>query len=1074
MTPLSDNTNTSGRFRVYSASAGSGKTFRLTIEYLTFALRDPLHNYKKILAITFTNKATREMKNRIIETCRAFSQPLHPSVENKNYYPIWSEILKSTGLSESKLAENSRLLYHQILHNYSDFAVSTIDSFSQRIIRSFARELNVQDNFEVELQQSLVLDEVVNRLLNEVGVDNEITKLLTSINRYNLTDFDNFNIRDTLLRSAAIMFQDSSKKFIAGLDKISSNDLLEVGERISKKRGQLRQQLRDKASESLRLIQQAGLSISDFAYGSSSFVNTYNKILSGDFDLKPRFINSITDDNTPWFSKGKEKDISSIKPQLITHSTEIIDLAGEFNIYNFIHKNFRQLAAITQLRKMYNNFKNEENIILISEFNQLISNEIADQPAPFIYEKIGAQFDYYLIDEFQDTSVMQFQNIVPLMTESLSRGGGESLVVGDSKQAIYRFRGGDTTQLVNLPALMGSDANPILREHQLILEQNQKKESLPKNFRSRAQIVEFNNDFYEFINESTALIAHHPVYENQKQEIHHRGTGGYVSIELFDKDSSKAEPYENEIAEELEVLSANVLSRTIEVINQALTRGYFLKDIAIICRNNKGLQLIAQALHANHIAVISQEGMLLTNDISISLFPLLYGHFTAPDDQIILLEIFTKLKFLGLLNVDLHTLNKQTLHAATLWEKLKVQGFDLEEILSKNLLEAWDLFESKLPKDKMSPLFHGYFREEIFNFLQKWGDDFNLFYNWWNTNRDKLFIGSPESVDGVQLLTIHKAKGLEFKIVILPLTNWKILKEESFWIELEMEDFTPLDAVYAGISETEGQIPGLDLAYNEKLQKITLDNLNLLYVATTRAISELYIFSDSIVEKKGKKEEPDLGKMSYITNYIHAYLENKSIHQFPYTLGALTQPDYDDRPTSISIPIDTEKTTGAPITIKHRSTTIWDDTKLDKINYGTTMHALLEHIISPEQVEQVINQAVITGLLSTEDKISISVLINKLVTHPEISPYFDSAQRVKIEASIITPEGKEYIPDRILIHDDRRLSLLDFKTGEHKSKHTQQIQHYASLLRQMDYKVIGLSLVYLDPLEIIHVEPTKI
>lgn len=726
------------------------------------------------------------------------------------------------------------------------------------------------------------------------------------------------------------------------------------------------------------------------------------------------------------------------------------------------------MITISLLHRAYKEVQQEENLMLIAEFNHLISGQVKYQPAPFIYEKIGSKFSYFLIDEFQDTGVLQFHNLVPLLAESLDNPDAETLIVGDSKQAIYRFKGGEVSQLNDLPLLIGSNENPILAQHEATIRQHFSNEILGTNYRSKSNIIAFNNELFNLINSNDYFTAHRLIYENQAQQNLENNTGGYVEIKKFEqkKNENKSSGEDGEEPEEIMDKDDARCIEVLKIIKDATERGYSYRDIAILCRRKKEQPIYAQFLKSNNINIISQEGLKLANEISVALFPAFYAHFLDPENKIHLLNIATKMQHLGLIQVDLPSLNRKAIQPRQLRELAASAGYDFTALYDLSLMDAWDEYEGWLPETSYSPAAHAYFAEYLFDFTKKNGNEFDLFYTWWEQNKDNLFIKSTDSVNGVQLLTIHKAKGLEFEIVILPAADWDFIikKDSPYWFEADVPELHPLTHIYGYISAADSSNEILRAAYEVNAQKILLDNLNLLYVATTRAVSELYLLMGDNTTINDKTN-----KLSRINQVIQLFLGNA--HE--YSIGEKAKATEKKQKAS---KINKKNIVGyqgpmANITIKNRSGTIWSEDKRERIEHGVTMHYLLQEIKTREDVVSVTEKAQMWGLIPPDLTDVIQEKLMAVVQHPALTAYFTQGQNIKSEQSIITTDGQEFIPDRMYF-DGNKVNILDFKTGNKKPAHERQITGYASLLRQMGYSIGNLHLVYLEPLEIITINST--
>lgn len=1052
------------RFRVYTASAGAGKTFMLTVEYLTFALRRPEYNYKRILAITFTKKATNEMNSRILNTCKAFSA--YTRGVDGGVDSFMDCVMGKSGFSEAEIVKRSGVLYRKILHNYSDFAVNTIDSFCQRIIRSFAYELDLPINFEVELDTSNALKTLKDSLLQRVGVDRELTALIQGLFMTSLEEDDTTRIDQKIIDSGKLLLAEESMQRIGQFSQLTEKDMMDIRKRISSKSEALLAHAKQIAEHALNVIGSYDLVPTDFKGGKTrSCMLWLTKLVEDnrtDFSEPAR--NQMLGSSEDWFAKKDLKDRPhlELKAELEQPLIDLLDNIDAYNLVEVVRKNYTQMILIAHMYAMYKSYQRTETKVFINEFNQLISNEVRNQPAPFIYEKIGEQYDYILIDEFQDTSVMQWQNLVPLITESLSRSeDNESLVVGDSKQAIYRWKGGETQQLTMLPDLIGSEQNPYVQEHQSVLSRYYASVPLAYNYRSSQDVVSFNNLLYEYIFNNGDLSFAQNIYESYHQKVHHTDKPGYVYVHLYEKPSTEEEKSE---------LIDQRLSDLVETIESVVARGYNYRDIAILSRYKNQLSIIAEFLREHGIRFVSEESLQMQNEPLIRTFIMLYEYYLNPYDKIKALELASHLNRFGVIDVDTHMLNKtigrsslqKTLDYSDLIQKWNKE-IDIEAVYSLSLLEAWEEYMSWIPEEHVSPVFAAFFREYLFSFVQNHGNDFEKLIEWWQKEGSELCVKSSEGVDGVQLLTIHKSKGLEYDVVMLPFVDWKLKKDESVWLDTKdtsvEEIISPIESVYIKLTKTMNLGP-LHPRYVEEMGKVVIDNLNLLYVATTRAVNELYISG----MEKGKNS--NVASMSEMSVLIAEFIAVQG-GQNSFSMGSPTYSEAKKKDGDPLLPlqVDYERGEMAAISIKSRATTIWNESVVDKISHGSIMHALLEEIHDAQDVEKSIEQGVRYGWIERDDAAMYIARLTELAQEPRVAAFFDREKEVLAERSILDASGKEYIPDRLLIEGER-VHIMDFKTGQHEEKHNKQVLKYGEVLRTMGYTLGDLLLVYLDPLEI--------
>ncbi len=1060
-----DNQNNFNRFKVYTASAGSGKTFRLTIEYLKIALKKPETNFNRILAMTFTVKATNEMKARIVEACSAISQKNNQNLTGRNL-AIFEELIKECPYSENQLIDRCQRLQKKLLHNYGEFAICTIDSFSQRLIRSFAYELDLPINFEVLLDESIIVDHLTNLMLSNVGGDNkDLNQLMLQLFNDLLNEKDSINIRNELEESVKLMLQEDSINVLQQLANLSIKDLLSIQQAINARYYTLKNKLQEMAQHITSYIHNNNIEVVDlFGSSRSQILSHPKKINNQKYNDITKTVYEIINGEKEIFKKNVAGQYQEASRYLRDKLDELITVQKQFIDTALVKNNFSQIALLYQFREYLIQYQQQEEVLLISEFNTIINQNIKGQPAPFLYEKLGDKYQNILIDEFQDTSVNQWHNLLPLVTESLSASPENStLIVGDSKQAIYRFRGGEIKQLDDLPKIMGSEQDAILAEQEEVLRTYFEEHNLEYNFRSKENIVKFNNALYNAIASDTSLKSVNTSYEKATQQSFDNSGQGYVNIVAYSKWSKE------EKTEHKNNNSNPILWDLYDGIVAAQKRGYPLNKMAIICRKNKELQEISSFLLDQDIAIQSKQSLLLDANKAVSIFPKLLELFIKPNDAILQADICNYLHSINCING-----NKNELfqiigrgHFTTI-EQLQMAlhqlgtSFDLTLLNIGDIYHSFELYCQQLPKEERQQEAINFFKDALWSCLSQNGNNRDEVVNWWKDVKQNLFIQSNEEAEGIHLLTIHKSKGLEFEIVFMPFTDWRFRsnKSERQWIETEAY-LTP-DLKYTNIPlsrqlEHSSFFPEYE---NNKL-KVYMDNLNLLYVATTRAVSELYIGYQEVTSDIKDKTAIDNSGINYI---IQDFLQSKGVTEL--TIGEPTTYREESKPRSLlPLTIYDYDQMVHPV-VANRASAIWNDAVRDKIDYGQIIHTLFEQLNGKNTLDYVLSQAINSGLIEQADAPNIEQQMMQIINHPDLSQFFDAQANVLREQSILDSEGHEYIPDRIVISEDTA-RLLDFKTGSPQEKHKSQLNQYAQLLNEMGYSVISSQLVYLEPFEII-------
>ena len=500
------------KFLVYKSSAGSGKTFTLVREYITLVLEDP-EKYRNILAITFTNKAADEMKQRVLSSLKqlvALKKNYELRITNydkdkKN--PLVEELSKRLELTEEEICNRADTVLTSILHNYSDFSIGTIDSFVHRIIKTFAHDLYIPLNFEVEMDEDVLLDEATELLISKVGADENITKILVEFTENRTDDERSWHVENDIKNFASVLLKEEGQIYLDKLKEISLTDYFGIIKKLFALTTLFENNIKTIADKACGLIDRYNISQESFSQGRNGIGRYFINLAGGNIDkIQPNSYVLKTIEEDKWCSGKAEKadrdSIESIKGELKEYFNNIDELVNrdhkKYTLFSMIMQNIYPIAVLNEIKKIIDEIKTENNILHISEFNRIISGIVLKEPIPFIYERTGEKFKHYLIDEFQDTSLLQWQNLLPLIDNSLAENN-LNMVVGDGKQAIYRWRNGEVEQFTSLPKIPVKTMTAIVKEREATLERNYKGVELDKNYRSGKLIVEFNNKLFSFI-----------------------------------------------------------------------------------------------------------------------------------------------------------------------------------------------------------------------------------------------------------------------------------------------------------------------------------------------------------------------------------------------------------------------------------------------------------------------------------------------------------------------------------------------------------------------------------------------
>lgn len=1029
-------------FTIYNASAGSGKTFTLVKEYLKilFQSNNP-DQFKRILAITFTNKAVAEMKDRIIETLKQFSDKAILDKPNSMFSAIFEELQIQPYVLHAK----SEKLLNTILHNYAAFDISTIDGFTHRLIRTFAYDLKLPLNFEVELDQEALLNEAVDSLISKAGTDEALTKILVDFAIEKADDDKSWDVSYDFNKIAKLLVNENDIPFIDTLKGKTLNNFKELKTQLKKDIALLEASIIENSKSILTLIEEAGLQYTDFSGGY--LPKHFDNLSNTKFDINFEAGWQLDIENKTLYPKRVSNEIASvieqIQPQIASAYYETKKAVFHYKFLTAFYKNVTPLSVLNVINSELKILKEDQNKMLISEFNSIISNEIKNQPTPFIYERLGEKFKHYFIDEFQDTSVLQWKNLIPLLDNSLATETGSTMLVGDAKQAIYRWRGGKAEQFIGL----FNDENPFQIKKQV--------ENLPTNYRSFKEIIEFNNAFFKFLSN---LVFTNKEYQNLYENAHQNSfleETGYVELSFLDIEKEDDRD---------ELFSENVL----KTIQKCIENGYRLEDVCVLVRKKKEGVAIANYLSQHHIPIISSETLLLSNSPEVVFVNNLMALLIQPKNNEIKVAALNYLTSLFNIENKHHFFcNHLDLSISELFKSFEsfqvyIDGNNLLQLhlfdLAETLVRSFNLV-------KTSNAYVQFYLDAVLDFSQKKGSDIPGFLDYFDKKKDSLSIVSPKGQNAVQIMTIHKSKGLEFPVVIFPYADLDIYRE------LEPKEWFPINKeTYRGFShtllnfnkdfESFGE-SGLEIFNNHKSEQ-ELDNINLLYVTLTRAVEQLYIISTNETPSKGEITSKKYSGL--FINYLqHIGVWNDS--QANYSFGLSEKTSLSKTPSKENTIqqefISTAKETHN-INVITKSGFLWDTSQKEAIEKGNLLHNIMSKIKTKDDIDFVMNDFINDSTINIEQAEPLKQLVIELVNHPKLEAFYNPNDTVYNERDIITKEGIILRPDRVVVNIKNEAVIIDYKTGAEDKKHAQQLQLYQDILQDMKITVKKKILVYLN------------
>ncbi len=1035
-------------FSIYDASAGSGKTYALVKEYLKIILVSPKNDaYRNILAITFTNKAVHEMKSRIVGSLSEFAKD-EPSSKAQD---LMQDLSIDTELSIIQIKTKSQQIIKHIIHNYAAFDISTIDKFTHKVIRAFAHDLNLPMTFEVTLDTENLLIEAVDAIIAQAGEDETLTKLLIDFTMEKTDDDKSWDISREILETGRLVLNENNRNEITHFHDKSIAEFVEIKNKLSEACKDLEKQTIVFAEEALTVIDKNGIDVKSFSRGT--FPNHINSIQQGKFNPKNKTFREFDDIAINKTAKDRAI-IENLIPEFLQILSKVYSTFEKINFYKAFLKNITPLSLLNTVSNELAKIQDEQNVLSISEFNAIIHREIQNQPAPFIYERLGERYRHFFIDEFQDTSEMQWQNLIPLIDNALSGQDdfgvkGTLMIVGDPKQSIYRWRGGKAEQFIEL----SKDQNPFNNP-------DKRLEHLDKNYRSYSQIIEFNNDFFKLISNEFKHLDYKDLYENHSHQKTNDKTGGYVNISFI----PKVETSEDE--ETLDKTDLYVLA-TLNTIQKTLKHGFQYKDIVILTRKRSQGIAIANYLTEQGIPLLSSETLMIQNATEVRLIIHLLKYLKNSSD------LESKANFLQYLaqnsqdKLPIHDFIAQgmALFQETDFEEW-LMSFDVslsfQNIRKKSLYEAVETIIAKFLNPKVSNAYVQYFLDIVLERDIRNQAGISDFLNFWDKNAEKFSIPSPEGTNAVRIMTIHKSKGLEFPVVIFPFAeeDYSLKPKDKLWLNAEEQDFGLPKVLIDNSKAVEGFGEEAAEVYNQKKQEELLDNINVLYVALTRAEEQLYVISNMNLSSKG--ELPKNNMCSFFINYLDyksEFDENKLEYEFGNSMKLSAGKEHVD--TSKTIPLVSEILNPKNIKIAQREALMWGTLQQEAIEYGNLIHEILSFVKTKNDVDTAITKSIENGLITFGQKETVFNTIQEIINHSELEICFAEGNEVLNEQTIIQKEGKTVKPDRMVLTKNKEVLLLDYKTGTHNVKYQQQLEDYRDAIEKMGYKVVKKALVYI-------------
>ena len=1027
-------------FQVYNASAGSGKTFTLVKEYLKVLLQsEDIFRFQKILAITFTNKAAGEMKERVLQNLEVFSEG-----ENNDLLEV---ILKETSLDRTVVKERSKKLLDEILRNYAAFSITTIDSFTHKIIKSFAYDLGLPLNFEVEMDAVLLLNEAVDVLISKIGTDEALTKLLIDFSLDKADDDKSWDISRELNEFSKILLNEDDTKHFRKLADKQLADFTNLKTKLSKHQKEIKKRWKEIGEEALRVIESMQLAHNDF-YRSmlpNHFLALSQNPEKAKFFDESALRERIEENN--FYAKSKSDDIKTaiegILPELLRLYTESEKLYQQFLMNNLALKSIIPLAVLNNINQELSHLKEENNLRLNAEFNQLISDNIKDQPAPFIYERIGQRFMHYFIDEMQDTSSLQWQNLIPLIDNALAQENSNLLLVGDGKQAIYRWRGGKSEQFIGL----GSEKdNPFHISKEV--------KTLETNFRSYAEVINFNNQFFQHTANFLQNESYKQLFIDGNKQLENSKKGGCVSLTFLEKEDDKEDE------------QIKYPKKVLELVKR-LEKEFSLNEICILVRKKKDGIAVANYLSENGIDIISSETLLLENSSKVKFIMDVLQVIQHPNDKETCLEMLYFLQEHLKVTEHKHSFIAESISQPNeaIFQQLENYGttFELSTFHQLPFYEKVEEIIRGFQLITSSDAYVQFFLDVVLE-QQRRGTSIQEFLDFWSDKKDKLSIVAPESGNAVQVMTIHKSKGLEFPVVIFPY-DLDVYRQVNpkVWLDELPDNFDGFKELLVPFNKDLNYVNdrGSEI-YQQQREELELDNFNLLYVALTRAVEQLHVITEKKISSKGEENT------NFYSGVFINYLKSQNLwndDQLEYTIGTherVSEPKEQNNATEIQETFISTPWQEHNIQMLASASKLWDTEQGKAIEFGNLIHEMMAEVTTKEDVKEVVLRYEQQGILPKEKTKEITKKIRQIINHPLLQDYFSDEVTVYNEREIVDVDGQIVIPDRLVFNQENEVVIVDYKTGKPSKVYHQQLLRYARVLQTMNFEVQKKLLIYID------------
>jgi len=1078
-------------FKVYQASAGSGKTYTIVKEYLECCLHDEssTDNFRHILAITFTNMAANEMKSKIIHHLNDIIN----SDLNQPAKGMEKDLVQELHIERTALKKNAAILFQKILHDYSNFYVCTIDNFVQKLARPFAKELQLPNRYMVSIDDTNVADAITEKIGEKIGTGNPLlTKILEDYHQRLLDDEHKPMVEHNLHLFIIDQFSESAYQKNEQNHLTQQDQYEETEKFLQSKVNDFEKRCQQFAEDFGAFYQDHQLSKDDFNGKSNNpSLSLWNKIKQKKYEAPTNTMLHSLDPDYNWIQNAapaaRVQELEKLTPEYNNLYIKFLQYyKSNFGPYLFYKKQLSKLslyALRSIIRAEIEDYIKEEQVVHISEFNKRIHDVMGDFSVPFLYERIGEHIKHLFVDEFQDTSILQWQNLIPLIDNNLS-DGNMNMVVGDGKQSIYRWRNGEVEQIVSLPKIFHKPSdNPTFDSFENTFCNNFNFNELKCNFRSFDHVVSFNNDFFEY-------CTQHSYLEEQARKVYiddDGDTGKEVSVRQICQQKEKG-LVQVELYDPKKWDRDNYPARIKELIEELHQQGFNNKDITVLVRTNNIGSTVANYLTDNGISVVSSDSLLLKSSNKVQLIIHTLDYLIHPDNPCIVSTVLYywhashQEKFDGVIDHFFDQANAIAKGKHSIEKEMSLPEGTLQSLLGRSV-SLYDLCAALARTygfNSTKDSYLNFLLDSMFTWQSTNQNDIESFLSYWEKKSKQLSVITNNS-DAVTIMTIHKSKGLEFPVVIYPyaIDNLEYKKGDTIWIEPEtlgFEAIPNIDKVQFDINGKTAQwTPQTHAIVEHETGKTRLDNLNVNYVAFTRAVQRLYILTDQV-------EDTDKSPLNSYVKAHQKYWVDESGNpdadlRILYRLGDAEEKKVEKEEQRVSL----SDFHDAPscewfdkISIDPDPSMFWisKEDKMKPQEWGEFVHQVLSEVRQGQDIDPALQPYLDAGVIDTKTAAGLRDLFEQMVHHPVIGKAFLPEALVKNECEILSQSFGILRPDRYAELPDK-IYLLDYKTGSPSEQHHKQLQRYASVLKKMVHKEIEAYLVYLgNDVEVVAVDLT--